>query len=61
MQDELLVLAKTDHPNITRVIELLEDEVNFYIITEIVKGGELFDHILEKKFFDENKTANYIK
>lgn len=28
--------------------EFLEDEKRFYIITEICKGGELFDEILER-------------
>ena len=42
MQQELEVLAGVDHPNIVRVYDLLEDQVNFYIITEIIKGGELF-------------------
>jgi serine/threonine protein kinase len=42
MQQELEVLAGVDHPNIMRVYDLIEDQTNFYIITEIITGGELY-------------------
>lgn len=34
-----------------RIYELLEDDVNYYVVTEIIKGGELFDHIVKNKKF----------
>ena len=46
MEQELEVLQKTDHPHIVRVFELLHDEVNFYIVSELVTGGELYDYIV---------------
>lgn len=46
MLQELKVLANTDHPNIVRVYDLLEDEINYYIVSEIVEGGELFKLII---------------
>ena len=42
MQQELEVLQKTDHPHIVRVIELLQDDVNFYTVSELMTGGELY-------------------
>lgn len=61
MEQELDVLSKTDHPHIVRVIEMLEDEVNYYIISEFVKGGELYDYIIKHKMFSESQTAQFIK
>ena len=29
------------------VTEILEDRENYYIVTEILEGGELFDRIIE--------------
>ena len=29
------------------VTEILEDTENYYIVTEILEGGELFDRIIE--------------
>ena len=45
MMQELEVLASLDHPNIVRVHDLLEDKQNFYIVSEVVPGGELMDFI----------------
>lgn len=61
MESELDVLTKTDHPSIVRVLELLEDDINFYIISELVNGGELYDFIIQNKMFSEATTANLIK
>ena len=42
-------------------MELLEDEVNFYIVSELVSGGELYDYIIRHKMFSEAKAASLIK
>lgn len=61
MEGELDVLSKTDHPYITRVIELLEDDLNYYIISELVPGGELYDFIIKNKMFNEHMSAKFVK
>ena len=45
MEQELEVLQKTNHPHIVRVFELLHDDVNFYIVSELITGGELYDYV----------------
>ena len=47
MEQELDILQKTEHPNIVRVIELLEGPVNFYVVMELVTGGDLCGYILK--------------
>ena len=44
-----------------RVFELLQDEANFYIVTELVTGGELYDHIIKVKRLGERAAADAIK
>ena len=61
MEQELDVLQKTDHPHMVRVFELMQDETNFYIVTELVTGGELYDHIIKVKRLDERNAADLIK
>ena len=61
MESELDVLTRTDHPGIVRVLELLEDDVNFYIVSELVNGGELYDYIIKNKMFNEQTAAKLIK
>ena len=53
MEQELDVLSKTDHPHIMRVFELLQDDTNFYIVTELVTGGELYEYIIKVKRVNE--------
>ena len=42
------------------VVEMLEDQDNFYIVSEILKGGELFDRLVMQKSFSEQKAAHII-
>ena len=42
------------------VNEILEDTDNYYIVTEILEGGELFDRIIEVKKFNEEKAAKIL-
>jgi serine/threonine protein kinase len=42
---ELSILRKLDHPNIMKIYEVFEDTVNYFLITELCKGVELFDTI----------------
>lgn len=57
MMNELDVLKKTNHPNIMNVVEILEDDMHFYVVSEILEGGELFDRITEVQSFSEKKAA----
>ncbi len=54
---EIEVLAMLDHPSILKVLEYFYDETNYYVVTELVTGGELFDHIQKIKNFSEEKAA----
>lgn len=57
MISELTVLQKSSHPHIMCVNEILEDEDCFYIASELLEGGELFDRIVEQGNFSEEKSA----
>ena len=53
-KNELEILEVTQHPNITRVFELLEDQKNYYIIMEVITGGNLLDKIGTLSKFTES-------
>lgn len=57
LKNEIAILKDMDHPNIVTMYEFLEDEKRIYIVTEICKGGELFDEILNRSKFDEKDAA----
>jgi calcium-dependent protein kinase len=42
-----------------KVNEILEDDECYYIVSELLEGGELFDRIIVEKKFSE-KRASYI-
>ena len=44
-KNELEVLEATPHPHIVRVFDLMEDRANFYIVTELMTGGNLFQKL----------------
>lgn len=57
LKNEIAILKDLDHPNIVKMYEFLEDDKRIYIVTEICKGGELFDEILSRSKFDESDAA----
>jgi calcium-dependent protein kinase len=57
MENEINILKTLDHPNILKIHESYECEKRYYIVTDICKGGELFDEITKNKFFTENNAA----
>ena len=57
LKNEITILKDLDHPNIVKMYEFLEDEKRIYIVTEICKGGELFDEILSRSKFDERDAS----
>lgn len=59
--NELSILADKSHPRIMRIIDLIEDKKNYYIVSEVVRGGELFKRIINSKSFTEKQVATITK
>ena len=49
-----------DHPNITRVFELLEDPKNYFIVMEFCSGGNLLDKFEKIEKMTEKAIADII-
>ncbi|KAI8620545.1 kinase-like domain-containing protein [Chytriomyces sp. MP71] len=50
---EILVLSHLFHPNITRLLEVVDTPDFIYLILEYEEGGELFDYIIAHKIVPE--------
>ncbi|CAK91222.1 unnamed protein product (macronuclear) [Paramecium tetraurelia] len=61
MIQEVNILKDLDHPNIVNIFELYQDERYYYLITEYLSGGELFDRIQQRNNLNESMAANYMK
>lgn len=59
--NEVSVLRSLDHPNILKLYEFFQDEKNYYLITELCSGGELFDRIINNGSFSEAVAAEYLR
>lgn len=49
-----------DHPNVIKVYEFYQDRKNYYLVTELCAGGELFDQIQSQGALSEAKAAEYM-
>jgi calcium-dependent protein kinase len=56
---EIEILINCEHPNIIKIFEYYSDNYNYYLVTEYISGGELYETIITWKLFDEEK-AYYI-
>ena len=45
MKDELYILEEITHPHIMRIYELLEDDDFYFIVSEYIRHGELYDFV----------------
>lgn len=60
LYDELDILQRLHHPNIVAFKDWFESKDKFYIITQLAKGGELFDRILKKGKFTEEDAVRIL-
>jgi serine/threonine protein kinase len=60
LQNELSILGEKSHPNIIRIVDLIEDNENYYIVSEVVKGGELFKRLTKVQSFTEGQAAEVV-
>ena len=55
-----LVLSMQDHPNVLKVYEVVETSSRFYLITEFLNGGQLFERISRSPKINEKIAARYL-
>jgi serine/threonine protein kinase len=41
LQNEIEILKQVDHPNIVKLYDIYEDEENYYLVMELMTGGEV--------------------
>jgi calcium-dependent protein kinase len=41
LQNEIEILKSVDHPNIVKLLDVYEDDRHFFLIMEIMTGGEV--------------------
>lgn len=58
---EITILKMLDHPNILKLYEVFDEPKRYCMVTELCKGGELFNEIVRKVQFTEQEAASIIQ
>eukprot|EP00607_Mallomonas_marina_P007103 CAMPEP_0182437614 /NCGR_PEP_ID=MMETSP1167-20130531/85165_1 /TAXON_ID=2988 /ORGANISM="Mallomonas Sp, Strain CCMP3275" /LENGTH=350 /DNA_ID=CAMNT_0024630593 /DNA_START=355 /DNA_END=1408 /DNA_ORIENTATION=- len=61
IRQEAEILIVLNHPNIVKCYNIYEDDKTFYVILEILKGGELFEKIVKKTFYSESDARDLVQ
>ena len=59
--DEVAILQHLNHPHIIKLHDFFDEDQFYYLVMERVTGGELFDRITEKEYYNENEARNVCK
>lgn len=60
LYNEIHILSEIEHPNVIKLFEAYETDENLYLVLELMKGGELFDRIVEQECFTENEAKEIL-
>jgi calcium/calmodulin-dependent protein kinase I len=61
LRREVAIMQKLAHPGIVQLIEVFDEAETVSLVLELVRGGELFDKIVERGFYSERDAAELIR
>ncbi|KAI1320077.1 hypothetical protein EDD11_002049 [Mortierella claussenii] len=56
LEREIGTLMSIDHPNLLRIYKVFSEERDHFVVTELARGGELFDRVKKKGRFTESES-----
>ena len=51
--NEFQILMKSKHPHIVRMFDIFQDRQNFYVVQELLKGGDLYGTLAHRSFTED--------
>ncbi|KAI3370513.1 hypothetical protein L3Q82_025277, partial [Scortum barcoo] len=61
LENEINVLRRIKHENVVGLEDFYESRTHYYLVMQLVSGGELFDRILDKGVYTEKDASKVIK
>ncbi|XP_056129037.1 calcium/calmodulin-dependent protein kinase IGb [Lampris incognitus] len=61
LENEIAVLSKIKHENVVGLEDFYESRTHYYLIMQLVSGGELFDRILDRGMYSEKDASRVIQ
>lgn len=58
MKKQVTLLGKISHPHFLNIIDLFEDDTNYYVVTELTKGGLLFKSLRSNQGFSDAQASS---
>jgi serine/threonine protein kinase len=55
---EVSIMNQLEHPNLVNVLDFFEEEDNYYIVMELMAGGDVFDRILDMNNYTEKDARD---
>jgi len=61
LKDEIDVLKELRHKHIIRLYDVFDEPQYYFLVTEQMKGGELFDRVVAKQYYNEKEARDVCK
>jgi calcium/calmodulin-dependent protein kinase I len=59
--DEVAILKEMEHSHIIRLYDFFTEPATYYLVMERMRGGELFDRIVAKAYYNEKEARDTCK
>jgi len=57
---EVGIISKLNHPHVVKYFDFTQDRSHYYIVLEVVAGGELFDRIVQRVYYSEKEARDLV-
>ncbi|XP_039652833.1 calcium/calmodulin-dependent protein kinase IGa [Perca fluviatilis] len=61
LENEINILRRIQHENVVGLEDFYESRTHYYLVMQLVSGGELFDRILDKGVYTEKDASTVIQ
>lgn len=61
LMDEISILKELKDNHIIRLYDVFTEPQHYYLVTELLEGGELFDRVVSKAYYNEKEARDVCK
>lgn len=61
LRQEVEIMKSLQHPHIVQLLDFFEEEKTYYLVMELMEGGELFDRVVKKTHYTEEEARDTVK
>lgn len=61
LKQEIDILQSLNHPHIVKFVDFFDEKDHYYVVLELLEGGELFDRIVQKACYNEKEARDLVR